>query len=236
MKQERIEAGTAAPGVTRRHMIIGGALLATAVGARALVPHNNIDLLGKDQLEDIVPEKIGQWEFASKSGLVVPPQDQLADKLYAQMLTRVYVAANALPMMLLIAQSPGQDGVLQIHRPEVCYPASGYALQDGGVHQIPLGNNHSVPTRMFIASSNDRVEQLLYWTRIGTSMPTNWLEQRTAVAEANLRGDIPDAVLVRISTVSADANAMRQIDAFARATIASMAPAKRPVLVGNATA
>jgi EpsI family protein len=228
--------GAFGPNLSRRNLLMGAGLLGTAAVAHAMVPRNRIDLLGKSKLEALVPERIGRWEFLSKMGLVVPPEDALADKLYAQMLTRVYVSQERLPMMLLIAQSPGQDGVLQVHRPEVCYPASGFTLSDSRVHNIPIGDGRTIPTRVFTASGADRVEQLIYWTRIGRDLPTSWAQQRLSVAEANLRGDVPDAVLVRISTVSADPAALGEVDEFARAMIAGMNPRSRPVLVGSANA
>jgi hypothetical protein len=73
---------------------------------------------------------------------------------------------------------------------------------------------------------------VLYWTRIGDKMPASWREQRIAVAEQNLRGVLPDAILVRISIVNSDsAAAWRTIDAFTRALIMSVRPERRNVLI-----
>ena len=58
----------------------------------------------------------------------MPPQDQLQDKVYSQLLTRTYANQAGDEIMLLIAYNGAQDGVVQIHRPEVCYPASGFRL------------------------------------------------------------------------------------------------------------
>lgn len=222
---------------SRREMMIGAGLLCTAAVSHAMIPRTNIDLLGKGKVEDIIPEQVGPWSFLSKSGLVVPPSDQLSEKLYAQMLTRVYTATDDRPpMMLLIAQSPGQDGVLQVHRPEYCYPAGGYQLVDSRVHEIEFNEGLALPTRAFTAISPDRTEQLLYWTRIGSALPTSWADQRLAVAKANLRGEIPDAVMVRVSAISTDPAALNQIDEFTRAMVAAMKPKDRPILLGNAIA
>jgi hypothetical protein len=61
------------------------------------------------------------------------------------------------------------------------------------------------------------------------------VQQRWAVAEANLRGDIPDAVLVRLSTISTDMAALETLDRFARQMLATVAPKTREVLVGSPT-
>lgn len=233
MHEARIKGMMARP-LARRHLLIGGGLLATAVLARTMVPRLSIDLLGEGKLEAMIPDQVGPWQFASKMGLVIPPQDQMVTATYAQLLTRVYTAEDRLPMMLLVAQSPGQDGVLQIHRPEFCYPASGYELTESRVHDIALAADRNIPTRVFTATGPGRIEQLAYWTRIGRDLPTSWAQQRLAVAEANFRGEIPDAVMVRISTISPDPGAIGQIDEFAKQLIAAVPAPARPVLIGVA--
>jgi hypothetical protein len=47
---------------------------------------------------------------------------------------------------------------------------------------------------------------MIYWTRLGAEFPRRWSEQRFSVFEQNLRGLIPDGVLVRISTDNPDAS------------------------------
>jgi EpsI family protein len=75
-------------------------------------------------------------------------------------------------------------------------------------------------------------EQIIYWTRVGDQVPLSWRDQRIAVAEQNLRGVIPDAVLVRVSTVSSDTDEARAtLDAFIQAMLASVPASKRNVFV-----
>lgn len=223
------------PLLDRRKAIIGGAFLLTAGVAAARVPGNHIDLLGDRKIESLIPSTIGRWNFYSKSGLVVPPPDQLSDALYSQLLTRVYVTSDGLAMMLLVAQSSGQTGILQVHRPEFCYPAGGFRLSDKAIHTVRLPGG-ALDTTVLSASADDRVEQVLYWTRVGRDMPTSWPEQRWSVARANLRGDVPDAVMVRVSTLTPDrAEAVAAMDEFTRGLFAAMAPSARRVLDINAT-
>ena len=64
----------------------------------------------------------------------------------------------------------------------------------------------------------------------------SWAEQRVAVMQANLEGDIPDGIMMRVSVLSADAGrAEDQLQDFSRAFInAAPAPLRR-VLLGTAT-
>lgn len=216
---------------SRREMLVGGAFLAAAAAGFAFQPHRKEKLLGNAKLDNLVPEQIGAWRFEAASGLVLPPQDQLRDQIYSQLLTRVYVRDDGASVMLLIAYSGSQDGVLQVHRPEVCYPASGYRLSALTPHQVPVAPGVTLPSRYIVAEADTRREQLIYWTRLGEYFPTRWSEQKTAVIAENLAGIIPDGVLVRISSVT-PGDGKPLFDAFARDLYRSVGPQMRQVLVG----
>lgn len=220
---------------TRRDLLIGGALLGAAGLAYALKPRRNALLLGSAQLEDIVPKEFDRWRFETTSGLVLPPSDQLSDRIYSQLLTRIYDGPGGAQVMMLIAYSQAQDGVIQIHRPEICYPASGYRLTANQRHDIALAPQLHVPTRYIVAESEVRREQLVYWTRLGDRFAGTWFEQRVAVIEENLVGLIPDGVLVRLSSVTAG-DARPMLDEFATALFAAVSQRMRNVLVGATAA
>jgi EpsI family protein len=217
---------------TDRRKFLLGLLFCSAAGLAAWrQPNEKLDYLGREKLEDLVPKKIGPWNFVAASGLVIPPNDQLLDALYSQLLTRVYWDGKNPPIMLLLAQSGSQTGFLQIHRPEFCYTASGYSISAVTPHPIQLGSKTFTANSMD-ANSGGPTEHVIYWTRVGDRMPASWKAQKLAVAEQNLRGIIPDAILVRISTVSDDGGAARAaIDDFVRALIGSVPASMRAVFI-----
>ena len=217
---------------TDRRKVLLGLLFASAAGVAAWRrPYIHLDYLGREKLEALVPKSVGPWNFVAASGLVVPPNDQLLQTLYSQLLTRVYWDGQSPPVMLLIAQSGSQTGFLQIHRPETCYTAGGYQISAVAPHPIEVGSK-VVPANAMDASSGGPTEHVVYWTRIGNRLPKSWREQKFAVAEQNLQGIIPDAILVRISTVTDDADAGRAtIDNFVRALLGSIPPNRRSVFI-----
>jgi EpsI family protein len=218
--------------LSRREIVAGLTMLIAAGAAAARVPNIKIDYLGKYTLDDIVPKRIGPWEMVGSSGVVVPPKDQLQLTLYSEVLTRVYYDGANAPIMLLIAYSANQTGFLQVHRPEFCYTAAGYKLSDFFPHNIPLDASMAVPATVLNATRDGVVEKVMYWTRIGDQIPTSWARQKLAVAEDNLRRLIPDAALVRVSTlVASDEGALAAMDNFVRALIASVPRQLTRVLV-----
>lgn len=220
---------------TRRELMFGGATLLAGGTAFARMPRKRIELIGAGQLERIVPTRLGSWIYDSSSGIVQPPPDQLQQLLYSQQLARTYAAPDQLPVMLLMAYGSSQSGMLQVHRPEICYPASGFALTETQAGTLRLDDGRNVPVRRFAANSDTRTEHVLYWTRIGNMLPVSWTSQRLAIMQSNLEGYIPDGLLVRMSVVSQDAaQATEMIDRFARTMLAAAGPKGERMLIGNA--
>ena len=198
----------AAPGLfgTRRQFLLGASCLAAATITFVRKPRLDDSFMGATKLADIVPTHFAGWNFVTASGLVLPPQDQLSSKIYHELVTRVYSRDDGQSVMLLIAYGGSQDGVVQIHRPEICYPAAGYILTTVQDHVAKLAPHVLIPSRFIIADSPSRKEQMIYWTRLGHDFPRRWSEQRLSVFEQNLEGIIPDGVLVRVSTDNPDAS------------------------------
>lgn len=218
---------------TRRDLLFGGALAAAGGIAYARVPRRQYRLIAPGQIERLVPLRLGGWHFQAASGIVLPPPDQLAHLLYDTQLTRTYESATDLPVMLLIAYGSSQSGMLQIHRPETCYPASGFRLTATATAMLPVGGGIDIPVRRFSASSDTRVEQVLYWTRIGNALPVSWAAQRMAVVRSNLHGFVPDGLLVRLSAITGDVEAgQAALERFARVLVDALGRRRR-LLIGD---
>jgi EpsI family protein len=195
-----------ARGLDRRKVIAGLGLVGLAGVVQARQPVPNRPRIPQKTLEGMIPNQVGRFTFETASGFVLPPSDALGDRLYDNLITRAYVSPQGELAMFLIAYNNRQDGVLQIHRPEVCYPAGGFVLSPVAPIEIPLPQGPALPAQIFEARGEQRNEVVSYWTRVGDEFPRQWSEQRLAVAQANLRGIIPDGALVRLSTVANEAD------------------------------
>ncbi|MDO6413534.1 EpsI family protein [Sphingomonas sp. BIUV-7] len=222
---------------SRRDLLIGGACLITAGGAFAQMPRHRLASIPKGRLEALAPDRIGDWRYETTSGIVLPPPDELARLLYDQQVTRAYVSERHPPVMLVMAYGSSQGGMLQVHRPEICYPASGFRLTGTVTGELPIGGGRVIPVRSFTATGDTRVEQVMYWTRIADALPTSWTSQRIAIMESNLKGAVPDGLLVRLSTVGeAQDAARRTLETFAQAMLTIVGPAGRRQLLGASVA
>lgn len=223
--------------LSRRAMIAGGLLGGASLIANSRRPDVPFRMIKDAKIDPLFPKKVGDWEYATSSGLVMPPADQLRDRLYNAILTRYYASPTNLPVMLLVAYNGTQDGMLQVHRPEVCYPSAGYELMNEMLIPLDVGGGLTVPGHYISARSTSRHEQMIYWTRIGNDFPTRWWAQHWAVAKENLKGRVPDGVLVRISTAAPDdETALLTLRRFFPLLLAQLSPTARRLIFGEAGA
>lgn len=221
----------------RREFMIG-AMGAGAFGiAEYLKPRRTVRLFSGITLEEAVPRNFGTWREHLGGGVVVPTTpDSLADRLYSATLSRIYFPENEQgpPVMLLIAYGGEQSDLLQLHRPEACYPAVGFGITQREMGDVPLAGGGKVPAVFLSASGQDRLEDIVYWTRLGEALPRTASEQRSDRLKAAMQGTTGDGILVRASTIRfSDKPAWPYLAAFLEELMRNLPAQARPGFVGT---
>ena len=222
----------------RRDLLIGIACLATAGSAYALKPRRRLVLLKNSTMADVLPLRFDGWSAEESDGLVQPPAEgTLAANLYSEMVGRIYhEAQTGAAIMLLVAYGDTQSDMLQLHRPEACYPAVGFTLVSSEPGTLKF-REAAIPVRRVVARMGDRQENIIYWARLGDALPNSSAEQRKARLGTSMEGYIPDGALVRFSVVGADADAaFVVIEDFVRQLLAAVAANQRQALIGTSLA
>jgi len=219
----------------RRDLVISGLALAAAGTAEALQPHRKMILLRGGKIENLVPRKFGTWTAEVSSGLVSPDQaGQLSKSLYSEIVERIYHdQQSGAAVMLLAAYGDTQSDLLQLHRPESCYPAVGYALESSRPTRILVRNGANIPAREVVAIADERRENILYWTRIGERLPQSAGEQRAARFQNAVEGYVADGILFRCSAVGDSESCFKLLNQFVPALLNATQPIGRPALVGS---
>lgn len=217
--------------MSRRNLLIGGVLLSASGIAFARQPEIAAPPIQAKLFRSLVPTQFGAWRAIDASDVILPPPDALRDRIYDNLVTRTFVAPGRAPVMLLLAYNNVQDGMLQVHRPETCYPVGGFKLSE--TQQVTLGDGaNPIPANFFTAVGPDRVEQVAYFTRLGSAYPQTWAQQRLSVMRANLAGDIPDGMMMRVSLLGPNATAaLAELENFANSFIAASPPRLRKLLL-----
>jgi EpsI family protein len=221
-----------------RVALIISALMCTA-SAIALVAKDRVRTVpgvAAIQLESAFPREFGGWRHVPERALqVVNPQTQaMLDKLYSQILSRVYVDERGYRIMLSVVYGDDQRGGLRAHMPEVCYPAQGFVLRAEGKDSLgtPYG---AIQVRRLDTQLGARQEPVTYWFAFGDRVVSGRFEQRLAELRLGLEGKVPHGLLFRVSSIDPNkSDAYRQQDLFVRDLLAAMAVPDRARLIGLA--
>ncbi|MET1754399.1 exosortase C-terminal domain/associated protein EpsI [Novosphingobium sp. RD2P27] len=217
---------TSLPSPTRRELLTGSMVLGITAASVLLKPRRIFDELTQGELEAAIPTTVGDYRFLTTSGLVLPPRDELSDRLYDQVLTRVYAAPGKPAVMALMAYGSVQNLSLELHRPDECYPQQGFTITDPEPLVMEL-HGHSIPASILTARrASGYIEQVAFWSRIGANFPPDRAGQSLVVARENFAGRMPDGILVRLSVPTAS---REEGAATAKAFLADLSRGLSPV-------
>lgn len=164
------------------------------------------DQIGQPNLQTLFPSAFGHWNVSAGQTPILPAPDVQAvlDAIYNQVLARTYVNADGEAIMLTIAYGGDQSDGMSAHRPEACYPAQGFAVTANQVGTLRIGPR-DIPVRRLMTQRDWRYEPVTYWVAVGHEVVTTGVGQKLAQMRYGLRGVIADGMLVRVSSIDADA-------------------------------
>jgi EpsI family protein len=226
--------------IPRRDFLVGAGCAGALGGAEYLRPRKTLKLLRDGEaMKSVIPARFDEWSLGEGGDIVTPETPgSLASRLYDDRVARTYRRGpDEQPddVMLLAAYGAAQSDVLQLHRPEVCYPAVGFLIVTRRLFNLPVAEGVGVPAVMLSAKSGARIEDVIYFTRLGEALPQTASDQRWARLKTAMQGYVGDGVLVRASMVRTDPN----VEGFATLTrfmgemILATKPADRAALIGS---
>jgi len=223
---------------TRRHAVMAAGLMAASfAGAVAWRPTVKLaDQRPKVNLETMFPKAFGDWRADDRMPvqLISPDTQALLGKIYNQTLSRTYVNGEGEHIMLSVAYGGDQSDATRAHRPEVCYPAQGFQITARGEGVVSLGGR-SLRVRQLVSKLGARNEPISYWITVGERTTLSGTEQKLAQLAYTVRGVIPDGMLVRVSSIDADAErAYKLHEAYVIALVQALDPEARPRVMGSA--
>jgi EpsI family protein len=222
--------------IARRDLLIAAACVAAPAVAYGLRPRRHVSLQGPAKLEQIVPRRFGDWTSRDVSDLIAPKTEgSLMAKLYGEAVGRVYVhAPTQAEVMMLLAHGDTQSNELQLHRPEVCYPAFGFAITHSVPIELPLASGVALPARRLVAVAPERQENIVYWARLGEALPVNGAQQRFDRLKSAMSGYVYDGLLARFSMLGSDSSAaFAVVESFIAHLVQAVPSNQRVGLIGT---
>ena len=186
-------------------------------------------------LETLFPKAFGDWFVDQRmpAQLVSPDTQAVIDKIYNQTLSRNYVNQKGDRIMLSVAYGGNQSEGTRAHRPEVCYPAQGFQILSSQYAEMKAGDRQ-MRVHQLVAKAGGRVEPISYWVMVGERVALSGTEQKLAQLSYSLRGFIPDGMLVRVSSIDADAAAAYKLhQAFVADMSKAISPEMRAQVIGR---
>ncbi|MBW8370381.1 MAG: EpsI family protein [Thiobacillus sp.] len=224
--------------ISFKHLVIGLCMFVAAGMALALKPtHKIADAGPKIDLEVLIPKQFGDWKIDETIAPLIanPEQEALITKIYNQTLSRTYVNPRGERIMLSIAYGGDQSDDMQVHKPEICYPAQGFQILKNATDTLSTGDSR-IPVKRLIATQGQRIEPITYWRTVGDAVEVSGVKWKLQQLKYGLTGKIPDGLLFRISSIQADeAKAYQTQDAFTRDLLKAMSPSGRERIIGNPT-
>jgi EpsI family protein len=194
------------------------------------------DLRPKVDLESMIPKQFGEWRALPQSNALIvnPQQTALLQKLYSQTLSRSYMNPKGVVVMLSIAYGVSQSDGVALHYPEVCYPAQGFQVMWNKKGTLATGFG-DIPVKRLLTELGNRSEPVTYWSTLGDQVVYGGLDKKFAQLKYGFKGQIPDGLIFRISTITSDAMDGYQVqDRFARELVETLSAESRVKLIGIA--
>jgi len=237
----------------RRSIGLAVCLVAAAIASLWLRPGVSAEADARAQvpLEALFPKDIptevdspkgvqrSAWRLDPVASGMVRPAFEAARRfqMYDQVLERTYVHPGGQRVMLSVAYGRQQSVGLQMHRPEVCYRAGGFQVSrvTPGTLALPGAEGPvSLPVVRLVAALPERPEPVTYWRLLGDAPVRDEHEFKAGQFISGFgRQGLADGLLVRISTIDANAEAgWRWQEVFARDLSAALSPQQRLRVLG----
>jgi EpsI family protein len=222
--------------LTLKGIVLASAMLMASVTANTLKPtHKIADERPRIKLADMVPEQFGDWHLLPQGGALVtnPQAETLINKLYSQLLNRTYVNSDGKTIMLSISYGEDQRDGMQLHYPEVCYPAQGFEVKTNRTGTITTAYGNIPVRRLETQLNSQRNEPVTYWSTVGNQVTLGGISKKILEMKYGMHGKIPDGLLFRMSSIDQNSSAAFALqENFARELLPRLTEDSRSRLAG----
>jgi EpsI family protein len=219
----------------KKWLLLALMLLSAGLGASLKPTIFLADELPTIVLSTMVPTAFGDWKEIPQTmtQIVDPQQRETLERIYSETLNRTYVNAQGYRVMLSLAYGKNQSKGLELHSPEVCYPAQGFMLTNRKKSELQIQGKPLQSTRLE-TNLGQRYEPVTFWTAIGDTVTYGSMQKRLVELRYAMTGRIPDGILVRVSSIDRETEqAYAMQTRFANEMIAAIAPESRHRFVGS---
>lgn len=219
-------------------ILVAAALMVAGVGASEWLKPSRVvaDELPPIVMKTLLPERFGEWRVDHSGPPVIydPTVEAKLSELYSGTLNLTYVNASGQAIMLSLAYGKNQNSWnTAAHRPEFCYSAQGFEVQQRGRAQLAL-TGHQVDVIRLMSRRGQQIEPITYWVTLHDSAALPGFSRKLQQLRYGLQGMIVDGFLFRMSSLGSDESEQFKLqERFARDLEAALPIEQRVRLFGK---
>ena len=191
------------PKFHKTSLVLSVIMIALSISAFSLRPDQKMSDQNKQiDIEAMIPNQFSEWKLDKESSalLVDPSVTESLNKTYLQSISRTFINNQGQRVMLAIAYGGDQNDMMQVHKPEICYTAQGFHIEQSHDDNFETAYGNFVVRKM-LAVKGTRLEPVTYWVTIGNKIAVNPIQWRLERIRYGLTGVVPDGLLFRVSTI-----------------------------------
>jgi EpsI family protein len=135
--------------------------------------------------------------------------------------------------MVSVAYGGDQSDSMQVHKPEICYPAQGFQVLNKSRASIALPFG-PLPVTRVDTQLGQRREPITYWTTVGDRVVHSGIHKKLVEMSFGFTGKIPDGLLFRVSSIDSEIARAFDLQAiFINQLLGAVTPEQRRRLAGS---
>lgn len=156
--------------------------------------------------KNLMPKQFGDWQLVSRRTISIDlykktDGERTTDNPYDDTFIQNYRNDKGQVIELAIAYGGLQRQEVKIHRPDLCYYAQGYEIESAEPSRLSLKTSgRSINSHHMQVRKGQDQQIVSYWIRIGDLFSQSAWQTRLYLIQQGLLGEVPDGVLVRVSS------------------------------------
>ena len=203
-------------------------LMAGVAFASALVSEKAHTPVTAPDLEGMLPDVFDGWKSIAATVAILPPEsdpgpgEATAYRAYKNDVGRV--------VTLVVAYGPPLGDSVRLHRPESCYVAQGFVIENRHKDMLTFASHNTPIIRMDTQKALQN-EAVSYWLRDGDAYISDAAGHQMLFFKRG--GGVSDGALVRVSSKGAGGDEFALHNSFMAAFVDALSPEARALLLAE---
>jgi EpsI family protein len=142
-----------------------------------------------------VPYRVGEWSGTDGSFDPVYGSDPADESLL-----RIYRRDGAPPVIAYVGFYANLAAILEVHTPELCYPAQGWRILRGGQSNTGSFRGERIPAKQILTDKDGRRRLVMWWYNAGSRPFESRIRYVYAMLIASTLTGRTDGSMVRLET------------------------------------